>query len=670
MERLKLFITLAALLLAADQSFAARQALNENASPSSKGGLNSNFSKANANFVELYSADLLKADTSCFASEAAFNACFTLDWSAGSVSSWADVQALITGTGDYIKYDGTRGNPTASVDLSAYLSKTNTTAFTPSGDYHPATKKYVDDSITAGGGYTDEQAQDAGGGMFSGNTETGITVTYNDTTGKVDFVVATQSDVNFTSTLNTKLAGIATGAEVNVNADWNSSSGDSQILNKPSTSPLTASMITGVFPTGTGAMCKDGTVGDCGIVTGTGGYTNLTEFVGQTAWRLFYADGAGDIQELALGASGTVLKSNGTSSAPTFQTDNTSAGAGYVSTPPTYSDEACTAGQYALSESYRYDCVASGNWNRTALTDWTNLTPVAPTLTSRVISANGTTLTLTGSASLSVGAGGSGGFDIDCTTAGSGITATYASGAPGTNIVYTLGSTVAAGDTCDLDYTQPGNGIEGTTGGADLASITSASVTNNSTQVASNTDTFTGADGTALATHNVNWANADTDFPVANAVINSNHVRSTGTYNLFGGRYTASTSDTSVITLVGGAASSEDNTMPVVRASATSSGYGCYFSASASGNFTAVRFRKNGAYLADGNSGTWAMASDHVMKIVASGTSPVSLSCYIDGVLVATATDSASPIASGNPGFTGYPDGNYAKSTFDNWSDQ
>ena len=77
-----------------------------------------------------------------------------------------------------------------SVDLSAYLSKTNTTSFTPSSDYHPATKKYVDDSIIAVGGYTDEQAQDAVGGMFTGNTETGITVTYDDTTGKVNFVVA------------------------------------------------------------------------------------------------------------------------------------------------------------------------------------------------------------------------------------------------------------------------------------------------------------------------------------------------------------------------------------------------------------------------------------------------------------------------------------------------
>ena len=38
----------------------------------------------------------------------------------------------------------------------------------------------------------------------------------------------------FTATEKTKLAGVATGAEVNVNADWNSGSGDSQILNKPS----------------------------------------------------------------------------------------------------------------------------------------------------------------------------------------------------------------------------------------------------------------------------------------------------------------------------------------------------------------------------------------------------------------------------------------------------
>lgn len=37
----------------------------------------------------------------------------------------------------------------------------------------------------------------------------------------------------FSSTEKNKLAGIADGAEVNVNADWNATSGDAQILNKP-----------------------------------------------------------------------------------------------------------------------------------------------------------------------------------------------------------------------------------------------------------------------------------------------------------------------------------------------------------------------------------------------------------------------------------------------------
>ena len=35
-----------------------------------------------------------------------------------------------------------------TVDLSNYLAKNNTTAFTPTWDYNPATKKYVDDNIT------------------------------------------------------------------------------------------------------------------------------------------------------------------------------------------------------------------------------------------------------------------------------------------------------------------------------------------------------------------------------------------------------------------------------------------------------------------------------------------------------------------------------------------
>lgn len=45
--------------------------------------------------------------------------------------------------------------------------------------------------------------------------------------------VLTNTTASFTTTLKTKLDGIAEGAEVNVNADWNAGSGDAQILNKP-----------------------------------------------------------------------------------------------------------------------------------------------------------------------------------------------------------------------------------------------------------------------------------------------------------------------------------------------------------------------------------------------------------------------------------------------------
>ena len=45
-----------------------------------------------------------------------------------------------------------------------------------------------------------------------GGTETGITVTYQDGTGDIDFVVATQTDNNFTTTLKNKLDAIEASA--------------------------------------------------------------------------------------------------------------------------------------------------------------------------------------------------------------------------------------------------------------------------------------------------------------------------------------------------------------------------------------------------------------------------------------------------------------------------
>ena len=54
----------------------------------------------------------------------------------------------------------------------------------------------------------EEGVEDIVGGMLTGNTETGITVTYQDADGTIDFVVASQTANDFTNTLKTKLDAI------------------------------------------------------------------------------------------------------------------------------------------------------------------------------------------------------------------------------------------------------------------------------------------------------------------------------------------------------------------------------------------------------------------------------------------------------------------------------
>jgi hypothetical protein len=98
--------------------------------------------------------------------------------------------------------------------------------------------------------------------VFETTEEVGIVVTPNITTvnvqqvtntslvksvnGQTGDVVIPTSDNNFTTVLKNKLDGIETGAEVNVNADWNATSGDAQILNKPT---IPAPVIVDSIPT-------------------------------------------------------------------------------------------------------------------------------------------------------------------------------------------------------------------------------------------------------------------------------------------------------------------------------------------------------------------------------------------------------------------------------------
>lgn len=65
-----------------------------------------------------------------------------------------------------------------------------------------------------------EGVEDIVGGMVTGNTETGITVTYQDSDGTLDFVVASQTDENFTTADHAKLDSITlpAGAGTTINA--------------------------------------------------------------------------------------------------------------------------------------------------------------------------------------------------------------------------------------------------------------------------------------------------------------------------------------------------------------------------------------------------------------------------------------------------------------------
>jgi len=64
------------------------------------------------------------------------------------------------------------------------------------------------------------------------------------------------SQNNFTAAEKSKLAGIASGAEVNVNADWNAVSGDAQILNKPTLGTASALDVAATGNAATGEVVK------------------------------------------------------------------------------------------------------------------------------------------------------------------------------------------------------------------------------------------------------------------------------------------------------------------------------------------------------------------------------------------------------------------------------
>ena len=148
---------------------------------------------------------------------------------ASTTSAQKSALGLVTvaSTGSYSDLSGTPSLSTVATSGS-YSDLTGTPSLSTvatSGSYSDLTGTPSLSTVATSGSYSD----------LSGTPSLSTVATsgsYNDLAVKAP--VATVSTAGLMSTTDkSKLDGIAAGAEVNVNADWNAVSGDSQILNKP-----------------------------------------------------------------------------------------------------------------------------------------------------------------------------------------------------------------------------------------------------------------------------------------------------------------------------------------------------------------------------------------------------------------------------------------------------
>ena len=112
---------------------------------------------------------------------------------------------------DHTKLNGIEASATADQTdaeiKTAYENNSDTNAFT---DAEKTKLSGIEANATAD--QTAEEIQDIVGAMLTSNTETGITVTYQDADGTIDFAVASQTDENFTTADHSKLDGIESNA--------------------------------------------------------------------------------------------------------------------------------------------------------------------------------------------------------------------------------------------------------------------------------------------------------------------------------------------------------------------------------------------------------------------------------------------------------------------------
>jgi hypothetical protein len=120
-----------------------------------------------------------------------------------------------------------------SFDSSTVLTRTNTDVYTPSANYHPSTKKYVDDRIAAN---TAGVSQATAGTGIAVSAATG-NVTFSISQAWRDAIAANTAKISFDETSSGQLAELLTQYEGLTNVDWDAADGPSAIENKPTAMP-------------------------------------------------------------------------------------------------------------------------------------------------------------------------------------------------------------------------------------------------------------------------------------------------------------------------------------------------------------------------------------------------------------------------------------------------
>jgi hypothetical protein len=179
-------------------------------------------------------------------------------------------------------------------------------------------------------------------------------------------------------------------------------------------------------------------------------------------------------------------------------------------------------------------------------------------------------------------------------------------------------------------------------------------------------DNFTGTSGTLLPTYNSQWVLAAGTNSIYTTGSNSAQVSGTASAVYY---YNGSVSDTSQITLAPSSTTIGYEKLACVRVASGIGGYCVGLSPVSSGNYSACYVMKNFRYLGYGSCGTIAATATHTLALVASGTSTVTLTIYVDGVSSGTVTDSSSPYTVAGSGFGLQGDGTPADSTVNEWQD-